>query len=118
MTYRCDIAVTGGLHRLANFEHDFDYVVNNVPEGHQNGGALQFKGNLTKYKQINFQDVRKSADLSREENEQDEKKEQKLNSCTKVETKVNSTTTDQCRCYHNCQKCSKSIWKKARTVVD
>ena len=58
-----------GLHRLANFEHDLDYVVNHVPEGHQN---LLYK----------------------------------------VETKVNLTTTDQCRCYHNCQKCSKKHLKK------
>ena len=67
-----------GQHRLANFEQELDYVVNNVPEGWpQHGGAsvkhptrrLEFRGKLTIYQQINFQDVRKRAGLSREENE-------------------------------------------------
>ena len=40
-----------GQHRLANFEQELDYVVNNVPEGHHmqmrlgSTRGLQFKGN-------------------------------------------------------------------------
>ena len=64
-----------GQHRLANFEQELDYVVNNLPEGRhmqvclQSTRRLEFKGKLTTYQQINFQDVRKRAGLSREENE-------------------------------------------------